>query len=78
MSKDNITIHVGGLAKPLIEQVAEQGYRFKDARDCAVFENHIEQVTRLMFAFLITKTEANRIFGRITKAIGRAVKKVET
>lgn len=77
MGKDNITIHVGGLAKPLLEQVAEQGYRFKDSRDCAMYEDYIHQTTKLMFAFLITRTEANNIFKRITKAIAKSVEKVK-
>lgn len=77
MSKDNITIHVGGLAKPLLEQVTEQGYRFKDSRDCSMYEDYIEQTTKLMFAFLITRTEANKIFERITKAVAKSVEKVK-
>lgn len=77
MSKDTITIHIGGLAKPLLEQVIEQGYRFRDSRDCAKFEDYIHQTTRLMFASLVTRTEANKIFERIVKGVKKAIERVE-
>ena len=75
--KDNINIHIGSLAKPLLEQVTEQGYSFKDIRDCSIFVNYIDQVTRLMFAGIITRTEADKITKRIVKMIGLSIEKVE-
>ena len=75
--KNNINIHIGFLAKPLLEQVTEQGYRFKDTSDCSIFVNYIDQVTRLMFAGIITRTEADKIYNRIVKMIASSIEELK-
>lgn len=77
MTKDTITIHIGSLAIPLLEQIEQQGYRFRDIRDCAKYEDYIHQTVKLMYASVITRTEFNRILERIVKDIKKKVERVE-
>jgi hypothetical protein len=71
--KNKITIQYGALAKPLLEQLTEQGYHFKDAKWYAICEDHISSATKLYFAMILTPSEYNKALERITKFIGRRV-----
>lgn len=67
-------LHVGALAKPLSEQLSNQGFTLENT---AYYESLIEARTRLFFSECITESECKKVTDRLFKLIARKVKEIK-